>query len=550
MPVADDELNKQSVELMTCLKPTWSGSVYTRCLALLRTLLVLQCDVRLQLKQHNCRQLETATDLHERYHRFADDRERLIATNVQQRAQCFEQLARSVEVRKLLEAAFERFTEMRESIDDKDSDAELSETEQRFRSEFDDLDKMSSRLKEIVSTLDRVKPKSFSELFQTEIDFVSLAGTDRETLQLDQKNLQFQIDSLRESVSKALQLFLQAPDASLEDLCDLPLPSIAVPEEAPEVDLSACIATQFNKVFGKEQFGFELHVAQEYVQLSHAIVNDLIYVLECRKPVDVTVSVFDTERLRRTVRSVQRLLGTTIDRSDANEFGHLMQEVISDIVRLFRYDLEQSAKAAEFANSLSIDLDIIDRKISRFGQKGTGLNAVRLTQTTWDLLIELVAAGRHGTTGKQLVERLDANEGELSKRKTELKNAISPLDLTIPHDEFRLVMVSAHGNRLAWTDISIDEASRQMTRAGKKYQSLPAEFSHARTSEQWMFAKRLMEAGGECVDFSKIFPNQTRENLRQIKLNVMSELRKLDITVQNVGPSTWKAVDVNPKRER
>ncbi len=290
-------------------------------------------------------------------------------------------------------------------------------------------------------------------------------------------------------------------------------------------------------------------MAQEYLDLFYSILNDLIYVVESRKPVDVTVSVIDSERLRRAVRSLQRLLGTAFNRADANEFGHLLQEVISDSERLFRHQLEHNAKAPDFAKFLSIDLDSIDRRISRSGQKGAGLNTVRLTQANWDLLIELVAAGKHGTTGKQLAEKLNATEGDLSTRKTELKNAISSLGLTIPGDEFRLAMVAAHGNRLAWADISIDEASHQMSRKGKKYQRLSAEFPKARSSEPWVFATRLIEAGGNPVDFSTVFPNQSRENLRQIKSGVSSELRKLDIAVESTGTSTWKAVDESPMRE-
>ena len=357
MPVADNDGKKQLAEPMMCLKPVWSDSVYIRCHALLRTLLVLQCDVVLQFKQHSCRRLLTAFDMRESFGELVHQHECLSAEFAEQLAVC-------VEGRNMVEAAFERFTEIRKSIHDQDADVELSEMEQEFRSQFDELDKMSISISERCSHLDQAKVKGFRESFQTEIDFfLQSFGTDKETLQLDQTDLQAQIDSLRESVSKALQSFLQDPEASLvDDLWNLPLPIMAVPEEAPEVDLSACIATQYNKFFGKEQFGFELHVAQEYVQLSHAIVNDLIYVLECRKPIDVTVSVFDSERLRQTVRSVQPFLGTTIDRADANEFGHLMQEVISDYVRLFRHHREQSANAAEFAKSLSINLDTIGRE--------------------------------------------------------------------------------------------------------------------------------------------------------------------------------------------
>lgn len=57
-----------------------------------------------------------------------------------------------------------------------------------------------------------------------------------------------------------------------------------------------------------------------------------------------------------------------------------------------------------------------------------------------------------------------------------------------------------------------------------------------------------MEATGESVDFSKVFPNPSRPNLRQIKSSVGDELRKLDISVENVGTSTGPAADVNPKR--
>ena len=541
MAFADDERKAQRIELMMCLKPISSGGVYPRCFALLRTLLVLQFDVALQLKQHICRMLLTADDRRELQKRLADQNECMIAEFTETLAQC-------IEHRKMLEASYERFTEIRKSIDDKEADAELSEIEQGFRSRFDELDNTSNRLREKCSQLDQAKLKFFSEPSQTDFDFLQSAGTDRETLQLDQADLQAQIDSLRESMSKTLQSFLQDPDASLVELGNLPLPSIAIPEEAPEVDMSACIATQFNQVFGKEQFGFELHVAQEYVQFSHAIVNDLIYVLECRKPVDVTACVFDSERLRRTVSSVQRLLGTTLDRTDANEFGHLMQEVISDIVRLLRYDQEQFAKAAEFATSLSIDLDIIDRQISRSGQKGAGLDTVRLAQGNWDLLIELVAAGKQGTTGKQLAEKLNVTEGELIARKAALKNAIASLHLTIPDDEFCLETVAAPGKQLAWLGISIDEVSHQITRAGKKYQNVTAAFPNARTSEPWDFAKRLMEAGGQSVNFAKVFRDQRPESLRKIKERVSDELRKLDIAVRTSGsPSTWHAVDQSEK---
>ncbi len=448
MPIADDEANKERVELIEDLKTCWWSSFCTRCIALLQVLDVIKRDIGLQFQQYACR-------LREENDRLAGKHDRLVN------------------------------------------------------------------------------------------------GTDQEKLQLNQMDFQAQINSLRESVSKALQLFLKDPDASLVDSLNLPCFETTVPQEAQTLDLSTDVATTFNTFFGEEQVGtWEPYLAQEYLDFFYSILNDLIYVVESRKPVDVTVSVIDSERLRRTVRSVQRLLGTTFNRADANEFGHLLQEVISDSERLFRHQLEHNAKTPDFAKFLSIDLDRIGRQISRSGQTGEGLNAVRLTQANWNLLIELVAAGKHGTTGKQLAEILHASEEELSTRRTELKNAISSLDLTIPDDEFRLAMVATHGNRLAWINISIDDASHQMTRAGEKYKNRSAAFSNARTSEPWTFAKLLMEAGGKSVDFSKVFPNQSRPNLRQIKSSVQDELHKLDIRVENVGTSTWKAVEVNPKRER
>lgn len=376
-----------------------------------------------------------------------------------------------------------------------------------------------------------------------------ISGTDQAPLLLHQTDLQAQINSFRESVSKALQLFLKDPDASLVDSLNLPRFEITVPQEAPTIDLSTDVATTFNTFFGHEQVRtWEPHLAQEYVTFFHSILNDLIYVVESRKPVDVTVPVIDSERLRRAVHSVQRLLGTTFNRADANEFGHLLQEVISDSERLFRHQLEHNARTPDFAKLLSINLDSIGRQISRFGQTGEVLNPVRLTQANWDLLIELVAAGKHGTTRKQLAEILNVTEREVGTRKTELKNAIASLGLTIPDDEFRLAMVAAHGNRLAWTEISINEATHQMTRAGKKYEDQSAGFPNARSSEPWTFAKLLMEAGGKSVDFAKEFPHQSQGNLRKIKERVSDELRKLDIAVSSSGPpSTWHAVDESEK---
>lgn len=564
MPVADNEGNKQRVESIEDLKPSWPVSVFVHYLSLSQTLFLLHLDFLLQYLQNNCR---------------SEKRECLTAPFVEKRKTLEELQKTWVEERKTLEAKYEWFTEMRKSIEDKDADAELSKIEQEFRSRINNCDKTSSRISElssendraelkavseicsqfdraklktvseICSQFDRAKLKGISESFERQLDSLQLIGTDRETLQLHQQDLQAQIDSLREFVSTALQSFLQDPDSSVVDFCDLLFNRIKVPEEAQKVALSGDLAILFNTFFGKEQLGFELHVAPEYVQLSHSIVDNLIYVLECRKPADVTASVVDSERLRRAARSVQRLLGTTLDRAETNEFGHLMQEVMSDLRRFFRYDLEQSAKAPGFAESLSIDLDTIGRQISRSGQKGEGLNAVRLTQENWDLLTELVAAGKHGITAKQLAEKLNVSEGELITWKAALKYAIASLDLTIPGREFRLTEMAAHGERLAWADIVIDEASHQMSRKGKKYQRLPAEFPKARSSEPWVFATRLIEAAGNPVDFSRVFPKQSQQNLRQIKSSVSRELRKLDIAVESAGTSTWKAVNVNPKRE-
>ena len=206
MPVADNDGKQQRVEPMMCLKSIWSGSVYIRCHALLKTLLVLHWDVGLQLKQNICRQLLSAADKRASLDELAHQHECLLA----QRA---EHVAQFVELRKTVEADFERFTEFRKSIDDQGADAELSEMEQIFRLRFDKLDKMSISISERCSHLDQAK--GFRESFQTEIDFLQSFGTDRETLQLDQTDLQAQIDSLRESVSKALQSFLQDPEASL-----------------------------------------------------------------------------------------------------------------------------------------------------------------------------------------------------------------------------------------------------------------------------------------------------------------------------------------------
>ena len=108
--------------------------------------------------------------------------------------------------------------------------------------------------------------------------------------------------------------------------------------------------------------------------------------------------------------------------------------------------------------------------------------------------------------------------------------------------------MAAPGKQLAWLGISIDEVSHQITRAGKKYQNVTAAFPNARTSEPWDFAKRLMEAGGQSVNFAKVFRDQRPESLRKIKERVSDELRKLDIAVRTSGsPSTWHAVDQSEK---
>ena len=75
-----------------------------------------------------------------------------------------------------------------------------------------------------------------------------------------------------------------------------------------------------------------------------------------------------------------------------------------------------------------------------------------------------------------------------------------------------------------------------------------AEFSNVRTSDPWLFAKRLIEGAGQPVEFAKVFPDQKTASLRQIKARVSDELRKLDIDVRASGPaSTWCAFDVSEK---
>ncbi len=184
-----------------------------------------------------------------------------------------------------------------------------------------------------------------------------------------------------------------------------------------------------------------LEIAPEYLTLFIAIVNDLIYIVECRKPAEVPVSLLDGNRLRRLVRASVPLLCPTFSMEDGIEWGHLVGEFLTDFER-FRIHLDEHKNSTpDLAKEFGISLDMTNQLISRSGSKYEHIEPIHLSAAIWDLLRELLSAGKNGTTRKQLAEKLKTSERAISTRKTALKNSLFVLDLTIPGDEFRLAAI-------------------------------------------------------------------------------------------------------------
>ncbi len=97
-----------------------------------------------------------------------------------------------------------------------------------------------------------------------------------------------------------------------------------------------------------------------------------------------------------------------------------------------------ASRKEEFIRAMGVVLDDAKCTITRTLKTVSHLRPVSLTPAQWELLNELLAAGKNGTTRLQLSETFSISEAAVSQRKTSLKGKISALKLTIPGDEFRL----------------------------------------------------------------------------------------------------------------
>jgi hypothetical protein len=188
-----------------------------------------------------------------------------------------------------------------------------------------------------------------------------------------------------------------------------------------------------NLVFGGHVLGHlrhALHLVNSYrpdIPFPERILGDLFLTSpECSSwtsDFEFTNSVTTFLTQLSILRSYQQLLLIMpIDNEKAKLSGELRTESVD----------------SQMETLLRLSLDHKERTIHRDGMAFEHINPIPLSPSLWHLLMELLRAGRHGTTPDFLAETLGIKTGALSQRKNQLKNSLYPLDITIPDGRFRL----------------------------------------------------------------------------------------------------------------
>jgi hypothetical protein len=99
---------------------------------------------------------------------------------------------------------------------------------------------------------------------------------------------------------------------------------------------------------------------------------------------------------------------------------------------------------------------------------------------------------------------------------------------------------------IQWEEAKFEVDSEN--RVIKRHEHCDATFTVSRQNDGWQFATLILEAKGECVDFSSKFPMQKPDSLRKIKQKVRDQLIPLGVAIENCPghTSTWKAVLETP----